>query len=103
MPGIITMRLLSYCFGDPNELLEDRVLKFLNTFNANTGALDLIQSSWAGPCLPVGKRSNVPGTVLEDARSESSIRDLSAHLRIGSSPCRTICSGDGEPPTCATL
>ena len=48
MPGIITMRLLSYCFGDPNELLEERVLSFLNTFNANTGALDLIQSSWAG-------------------------------------------------------
>ena len=48
MPGIITLRLLSYCYGDPNELLDARVIQFLENFNANTGALDLIQSSWAG-------------------------------------------------------
>jgi hypothetical protein len=48
MPGIITLRLLAYCYGDPNELLDPRVIQFLENFNANTGALDLIQSSWAG-------------------------------------------------------
>lgn len=48
--GIIALRLLAYGFSNPFDFMEGsdpRVLDFLDTFNANTGALDLLTSSWS--------------------------------------------------------
>merc|ERR1740117_1403789 len=49
--GIIGLRLLSYGFADPMQFPEDDpevdCLDFLDVFNAHTGALDMITSSWA--------------------------------------------------------
>ena len=47
IPGVASMRLLTYAYGDITEFMYDHVLEFLDKLNCNTGILDLLQSSWA--------------------------------------------------------
>ncbi|CAJ1405298.1 unnamed protein product [Effrenium voratum] len=75
--GIIALRLLSFGYSDPLQFNANDpdfgVLDFLDTFNAHSGALDLLTSSWAALLAggwPVFKELHLVGKKLMDVMDD---------------------------------
>ena len=46
VPGVINLRLMSHQFMPPTEFVKPEPYDFLDSLNAHTGLLDLLQSAW---------------------------------------------------------
>eukprot|EP00913_Durusdinium_trenchii_P011946 g11221.t1 len=98
--GIIALRLLSFGYSDPLQfnVYDDPnfgVLDFLDTFNAHSGALDLLTSSWAALLAggwPVFKQLHLVSKKLIDVMDDRlgpdlNYRDAVVHgLKSGEMP-----------------
>ncbi|CAE8589009.1 unnamed protein product, partial [Polarella glacialis] len=78
--GIIGLRLLSYGYSDPLQFNDGEsfdVLDFLDIFNAHTGTLDLLTSSWAALLAggwPIFKELWHVGRKLKDRMNDTPIK-----------------------------